>query len=386
MLIIRCAFKNLLGAGLRTWLNCLTLGIAMVVIVFLQGLYQSFEDTMKRARVAEEVGQGQYWQDTYDALDPLTFDDSHAILPRDLHEWIEAGRATPILVRPATIYPQGRMQNVTLKGIPPNQKILALPTAKLAADDGGDRLIIGQRMAEQLGMKEGETLTVRFKTARGAIDARDFLIAAVFHADVPAVDLGQIWIGLPTLAALVDLPHEASIVVLGNAVTPGNISGFKYISADELMKDTSALIEQKKKQAKVIYLLLLFVAMISIFDTQILAIFRRRKEIGLLLALGLTQNFVVAMFTIEGILHGFLASILGAVAGLPILFFIEKNGIPLPHVAEKMGIAGNIIYPTFSWQLMVGTFVIIMLILSVVSYLPARTISSLQPTQALRGS
>jgi ABC-type lipoprotein release transport system permease subunit len=249
--------------------------------------------------------------------------------------------------------------------------------------------MIGRRMADQLGVKEGDTLTVRFKTAQGAIDARDFLIAKVFHADVPAVDLGQIWVALPTLASMLGMQGEASMIVLGSdgfVADERDTTGFSFKSQDELLADTTALIRQKEQGAMVIYTLLIFVAMISIFDTQVLAVFRRRKEIGLLLALGLTQNFIVGLFTLEGILYGLLAAILGAAAGLPILGWVAKSGITLPQMTEKMGIAASVIYPTFSWQLLGGTFFIVMMILSVVSYLPARGIASMQPTQALRGS
>ena len=38
MLAIKLAFKNLLGAGLRTWLNVTVLSIAFVIIVFYNGM------------------------------------------------------------------------------------------------------------------------------------------------------------------------------------------------------------------------------------------------------------------------------------------------------------------------------------------------------------
>ena len=39
MLILQLALRNLLGAGLRTWLNVVALSFSFVVIVFLQGMY-----------------------------------------------------------------------------------------------------------------------------------------------------------------------------------------------------------------------------------------------------------------------------------------------------------------------------------------------------------
>ena len=38
MLALKLAFKNLMGAGLRTWLNVSVLSFAFVIIVFYNGL------------------------------------------------------------------------------------------------------------------------------------------------------------------------------------------------------------------------------------------------------------------------------------------------------------------------------------------------------------
>ena len=54
-----------------------------------------------------------------------------------------------MLVIQGTIYPQGRLIAVQVKGIDPAQTILNIPTAFLAAPRGGDEIpvLIGERMA-----------------------------------------------------------------------------------------------------------------------------------------------------------------------------------------------------------------------------------------------
>ncbi len=60
-------------------------------------------------------------------------------------------------------------------------------------------------------------------------------------------------------------------------------------------------------------------AMLAVFDTQVLSIFRRQKEIGTYVALGMTRGQVVKLFTIEGAMHSVLAALVGAVYGIPLL-------------------------------------------------------------------
>ena len=49
MMIVRLAFRNILGAGMRTWLNVLALSFAFVTIIFLQGLYDGMNDQSEQA-------------------------------------------------------------------------------------------------------------------------------------------------------------------------------------------------------------------------------------------------------------------------------------------------------------------------------------------------
>jgi len=62
---------------------------------------------------------------------------------------------------------------------------------------------------------------------------------------------------------------------------------------------------------------LLLQAMLAVFDTQVLSIFRRQKEIGTHVALVYTRREVAGLFTVEGTMHSVLAALLSAAWGLP---------------------------------------------------------------------
>ena len=61
MIIPRLALKNLLGAGLRTWLNVVVLSLSFVLIIWLQSLYKGMGDQAKQAKTDIEFAGGQYW-------------------------------------------------------------------------------------------------------------------------------------------------------------------------------------------------------------------------------------------------------------------------------------------------------------------------------------
>ena len=135
------------------------------------------------------------------------------------------------------------------------------------------------------------------------------------------------------------------------------------------------------------YVILLFLSMLAIFDTQVLSIFRRRKEIGTLMALGMVRTRVIALFTLEGAMHGLLDIVFAALYGIPVLIYTGKVGIPIPSdTIEEYGFAiATRLFPVYSAWLVGGTILIVMITVALVSYLPSRRISGLKPTEALKG-
>jgi ABC-type lipoprotein release transport system permease subunit len=202
MIIPRLALRNLLGAGLRTWLNVVVLSFSFVIIIWMQGLYDGMGDQARVATIDAEYGGGQYWQEKYDPFDPLTIQDAHAVIPKSLQTQIDKGLATPILISQATIYPEGRLYTIQMKGIDPAQSVVNLPTHFL--DQEGEDLpaLIGTRMAKNTGLKIGDTVTVRWRDVQGTFDARDAKIVQIMKTMVPSVDQAQIWVPLDKLQSL----------------------------------------------------------------------------------------------------------------------------------------------------------------------------------------
>jgi ABC-type lipoprotein release transport system permease subunit len=387
MILLKLAYKNLKGAGMRTWLNVLTLSFPLVAIIALQGIYNGMNEQLERANINAQYGGGQYWHQNYDPLEMLTLNDAHGTIPEGMRPLINRGEAAPILMVQGTIYPQGRLQQVVLKGIPPDQQILDIPTSVLINSGEAIPALIGNRMAKSTGLRIGDVVVARWRDVNGTFDARELQIAAIMNTAVQDIDIGQVWLPLETLWEMTGMDNQATIIVLAkNSRFQQPITGWIYKSLDELLADQRMLAKVKTVGASIFYLVLLLLAMLAIFDTQILSLFRRRKEMGTLMALGLTRNELIALFTIEGAMHAVLAALAAAVYGTPLMAYLAKNGYRLPKGSDNYGYAlGDAIYPIYSAELVVGTVVFVLMLTTLVSYLPTRKIGRLNPTDALRG-
>ena len=389
MLIIKLALRNIAGAGLRTWLNVFVLSLAFVLIIWMQGLIQGMSRQLMNDTIDSEFGGGQFRHQAYDPYDPLTIEDSHAPLSTRLNEIISGGQATPILITSGAIFPEGRVQSALLKGIDPGQQIISIPAGDLESENpDAIPALIGSRMAKQTNLKMGDYVTVRWRDVNGTFDAADVRIVKIMSTSNPLIDNNQIWISLEKLREMLQAPGEATLVVLRKnieSVPPGDATWI-HRDPDYLLKDIRDMIKAKSVGSSIFYLLLLSMALLAIFDTQVLAIFRRRKEMGTLMALGMARSKVIGLFTLEGALHGVMALFVGAVYGIPLLTLTAVKGIPLPDVMDDFGIAmSSTLYPSYGLKLVIGTTLLVLITVTFVSFLPTRKISKLKPTDALRG-
>lgn len=387
MIILKLAVKNLLKAGLRTWLNVFVLSLSYVLIIFTQGVLEGMNKQAEEAMIASEVGGGQYWHPAYDPYDPLSLTDAHGPVPGCLRSLAEAGKAAPVLVIQGTIYPGGRLFTVLVKGIEPGQTVLNIPTSFLDAAGDDIPVLIGNRMAKATGLKAGDTVTLQWRDARGTFDARDATVVQIMKTSVQTIDAGQLWVPLARLRAMTGFEGEATFCVLAqDAARPSEAGSWIFKNRNDFLADVRAMVELKTAGSSILYAIFLALAMLGIFDTQVLSIFHRRKEMGTLMALGLTRGRVIGLFTLEGMLNGVLAAFVAAVYGIPLLTWMARTGWALPGDTDSYGFAiGERLFPSYGAGLVAGTTIIVLLTTTVISFLPTRKIAKLKPTDALRG-
>jgi ABC-type lipoprotein release transport system permease subunit len=386
MITLKLAYRNLVGAGLRTWLNVAALSFTYVLIIWHQGFFIGMQRQAARDMIKDEIAGGQYWHEAYDPYDPLALEDGHGPIPQELRQLIQQKQAVPILMRPGSIYPEGRIQTVILRGIDPHQTLLDLPTRQMRAEGGVLPVMVGRMMAKRNSFQVGDTITIRWRDSHGTFDAVDARISIIMNTTVPSIDAGQIWVPLKRLQKMSALPDEASLAVVDlKLAEPPRAQGWSFKNQAFLMKDLNDMINSKRAGGAVMYVILLLLALLAVFDTQVLAIFKRRKEIGTLMALGMERLRVIGLFTLEGIINGLLAILLAAIYGTPILILTAVKGIPLPGVEEYGFALASRMFPVYSAGLVISTILIIMITITIVSYLPSRKISQLKPTDALKG-
>lgn len=374
------AYKNLIGAGLRTWLNVGVLSFAFIVILFYNGWIDGWNEQAKRDTIEWEYGSGHLYHFNYDPSDPFTIAEGHGKIGN------LTKHLTPILIRQASIYPEGRMIPVVLKGIPKDQTTVKIPSRKFKKTEGAVPAIIGEAMARNSNLEAGDEVLVRWRDEHGTFDATTLHLVDVFENNVASIDVRQVYIPIEELWNMTGLDNEASMFLASENYIVQQLNEWRFESQEELLTELNEIIKAKKAGGSVMQILLLSIALLAIFDTQVLSVYRRQKEIGTYISLGMTRKQVVGIFTVEGAMNSIFAAVLAAIYGIPLFIYLARYGIAMPMDSEQAGMSiADTIYPVFSIGLILTTVSFVIIAATIVSYLPSRKIAKMDPVQALKG-
>ena len=387
-MLFKIAIKNLLGARLRTILNVFVTSFSFFIILLMSGMYDGMLQHAKNVTIDTEIAGGAYWNPNYDPLDPMSFEDAHSIIPNEIKSLVDQQKAFPVLVSQVSIYPGGRIMPAILKGIPPNQNIVKMPTQSLNGfNDGTIPVLIGKGMAQNTKLNVGDSFTIRWLDINSTYDADEGTVAYIMDTENFKLDMGHIWIPLDIAQSMLAMEDQATYVTYEKGLSVVNNKGDWTIrDVDYLVQDMEAIIEADKPGAQIMFMILLALAAMGIFNAQVLSIFKRGREIGTLMALGMTRLRVVALFTLEGGLNEILSAVATLIIFGPILWYFGTSGIPLPIDYTEMGlIMAKRLIPVYSIGLILSTMILVSIIVLIVSYMPSRKISNMNPTDALRG-
>jgi ABC-type lipoprotein release transport system permease subunit len=155
---------------------------------------------------------------------------------------------------------------------------------------------------------------------------------------------------------------------------------------DSLRPEIRETLSTKLAFTSAIGFIVIFVASIGILNIQLMAVFERTREMGVLAALGMKSRGIMALFLLEGTLIGALGAIIGVAAGLGLLAWIGRTGIDFSFASgmgEMTALMGDRLYPSVSLADAVSRGITVTIIVMLASFWPAWQASRKEPAESL---
>jgi ABC-type antimicrobial peptide transport system permease subunit len=167
---------------------------------------------------------------------------------------------------------------------------------------------------------------------------------------------------------------------------PSELGVFTWL---DYVKDFLGYEAMENGTSNMLSILLFVLAFLGISNTILLAILERTKEIGMMRAMGMTENQMVQVYMLEAGFLGLIGAVLGVILGCLINYPMVQYGMDISGLQDAMG--GNIGFRITArfrsmWNVpvIIGTGVAATLLSSFMAFFPARRAVKMPITDSLR--
>ncbi|WP_353496620.1 lipoprotein-releasing ABC transporter permease subunit LolE [Vibrio sp. CB1-14] len=379
-------------------------GIAVGVAVIVIGLsaMNGFERELKN-RVLSVIAHGEFegvnapisgWQNVVDAS--LS------------HSRVEG--AAPYVRLTALVEKGAQLKAVELRGVSPEleSQVSTLPSFVSQAawaefKAGEQQVILGQGVAQQVGVDVGDYVTLMIPTSGDASK-----VQSPRRVRVKATGLLELNGQIDHSLAIVPLEDAQSYARLGDRVTGVSIKVDNVFDAPLVVREVGNTLNEyvylrswKQKYGflyrdiqlvrTIMYLVMVLVigvACFNIVSTLMMAVKDRASEIAILRTMGATDGLIKRIFVWQGVFSGVVGSVVGGIVGSVVALNLTPIISSLENLLGHKFLSGDIYFVDFLpsqlvWNdvlLVAGTATLLSLI---ATWYPATKASQLNPATVL---
>ena len=240
--------------------------------------------------------------------------------------------------------------------------------------------IIGRELADDLGVRVGDRISLVTGTVTDSLR-----VTALVDLGVRELNRRTVVVPLRTAQSLVGLPGGATSLdlVLHDVWTAQALAAdlsrrfaYKAESWQEANAQLVSALNAQSVSTGVIRAVVMVVVVLGIASVLVVSVVQKRREIGILRAMGATQGQVLRVFLLQGAIVGALGSVLGVLLAVGLIRVFTtlvrgSDGLPLFAITLSPALA-----------LQVAVIATVCGVLAAVA--PARRAARLDPAQAIR--
>jgi ABC-type lipoprotein release transport system permease subunit len=401
-IIVRLAWRNLWRNYRRTLIMLGAIAVGAWSMIFMTALMRGMVDDMIADGISVLPGHVQIHHPDFrddptiaNVIEPPAGELLEALGGPEVVAW-----ATRIRV-PAVISSERDTRGVTLIGIEPNrERALSFVADDIvegeflaSRDDRG--IVLGRKLVDKLETDLGKRVVVMSQDQENEIADRGFRIVGVFSSKLAQHEESFAFAGESVVQQLLGVGDKVSeVAILGTdyrdvdglyrSIESAAGDGVEVLPWNEIDTYLGSMLAMMDGFV-IIFIVVVFLALsFGLVNTLVMAVFERVREIGLMLALGMTPKAILSQIIAESVLLLIIGLAIGNIAAVASIEPL-KGGIDVSIVGEGMEMMGasSVLYPALYLKDIVMANVIVIVLGFFASLSPAWRASQFDPIRAI---
>jgi ABC-type lipoprotein release transport system permease subunit len=403
-MITSIAWKNIWRNRVRSGVIITAITIGMFAGVFTTTFYKGWMNQRLEAGVETEVSHIQIHHPTFsENIELKSYIPEGVKLGQEIARMNFVNGVSPRLVVQAMIASSETGTGVKIMGIDPEkEKTVTNIYTKVSEGqyfDGAKRnpVLIGKKLAEKLKVKLHSKLVVTLQDSEGHLTSEAFRVCGIYRIGNGMFEEMNVFILKSDLARFVQLDEAVSHEMVVHLRDHGQLNQNTETLAG---KYPELLVQNWKQMAPelgllneygniYIYFFIIIILLslgFGIVNTMLMVVLERVKEIGMLMAVGMSKFRVFWMLMLETVLLTLTGGLFGIVLGLVVTFATKKHGIDLSFYAEGLEDMGysSLVFPVVETVMIVVIAIMVLITGVLAAIYPARKALKYKPADAIR--
>lgn len=346
-MILKMAFRNIFRHKTRTILTLITMSVAIFLAIVGEGLNIGMERQMVDLSIKTDVSKNKIYQrGFYEEIE----ENEVELLDYEIENIEKVEKILKDGIYSKRILFDGNITNgkddlkVKILGVNPKleNKVFNrkndMVNGEFLKENNENEIVIGYELAKLMNLKIGEIITLMGRTKDGTLNADDIKLSGIIRTGNPLLDNKLVFIKMDFAKEFIGVKKANDIAVLSDLteIQKRNLEklNVEIINWKRELKDILTMIRIRGKAFNVISFTILIMAGVGIANTMLMIMLERKKEIGIMLANGMSQSKILRLFLLEGIIVGVIGSGIGWIFGVFVVNYYQRKGIPLPEMTD----------------------------------------------------
>ncbi len=293
---------------------------------------------------------------------------------------------------------------VQIMGVDPDSEKKVTNLYKLIPDSSGGwfigsrkhQVMIGYKLAEKLKVRLKSKIVLRFQGTDGNLNEAAFSIGGIFGSSNSVFDETTVFVKKTDLDAITGGDsgiHEIAVLLNDIGSIPLMQSRLKKLFPAtvvqnwmEIKPEMGLLTSVIAVEIYVILGIILFALAFGIVNTMLMIVFERTRELGMLMAVGMSKSRVFRMIMLETVFLTLIGGVIGMVLGALLIAVLHRFGIDLSAMSQGLAAYGvdSKIYPFITREFYINLTIMILSTGLLSAIFPARKALQLKPVEAIR--